>query len=173
MLETQRLVLRPFEPGDLEAYAAIRSKPSVARFLPGGEAGARDAGARIRASETPWGRDVWASGGFAPWAVIEKASAQLIGHLGLRYLAEVADTELLYMIDEPWWGRGLVTEGGLAAVDFARDRLGKDRLLAFVVPDNCGSISVVRKLGFRVDGQQSIFGLDMVRYVLNLGRGPG
>jgi len=30
----------------------------------------------------------------------------MIGHLGLRYLAEVADTELLYMIDEPWWAGG-------------------------------------------------------------------
>jgi len=38
MLETQRLVLRPFEPGDLEAYAAIRSNRRSPDFLPGGEA---------------------------------------------------------------------------------------------------------------------------------------
>jgi RimJ/RimL family protein N-acetyltransferase len=62
---------------------------------------------------------------------------------------------------------GLATEGGRAAVDFARDRLGLTALVAFAVPENAGSIAVMRKLGFRYDGQQSIFGLDAVRYVLN------
>jgi len=118
MPETQRLYLRPFEPADLEAYAVIRSRPSTARFLPGGEAGAKATASGVR---TLWGHDAWTAGGYAPWAVVEKISSQLIGHLGLRYLPEIQETELLYMIDEPWWGRGLATEGGRAAVDFARD----------------------------------------------------
>jgi RimJ/RimL family protein N-acetyltransferase len=32
-LETGRLVLRPFEPGDLEGLFAFHSLPEVARFL--------------------------------------------------------------------------------------------------------------------------------------------
>jgi len=168
MLETERLWLRPFEPGDLETYAAIRSKPPVARFLPGGEAGADAAAERVRAAGTIWGRDAWNEGGYAPWAVIVKSGATLIGHLGLRHLPEIDETELLYMIDQPWWGRGLVTEGGRAALQFARDRLGLSRLVAFALPENRGSIAVMRKLGFRDDGAQFIFGLDVVRHVLDL-----
>lgn len=168
MIETQRLLLRPFEPGDQEAYAAIRSRPSNARYLPGGEAGANDAGLRVWAAGTPWGHDAWNAGGFAPWAVIEKGSSLLIGHLGLRFLPEIGETELLYLIDEPRWGRGLATEGGRAAVDFARDRLGLKRLVAFALPGNAGSIAVMRKLGFHFEGEQAIFGLDTVRYALNL-----
>ncbi len=164
MIETHRLYLRPFEPADIDAYRLIRGKPSVARFLPGGEAGARDAATKLR---RVWGADAWTPPGFAPWAAIEKASQRLIGHLGLRYLPEIKETELLYMIDEPWWGMGLATEGGHAAVSFARDQLGLAALVAFAVPENAGSIAVMRKLGFRYDGQQSIFGLDAVRYVLN------
>jgi ribosomal-protein-alanine N-acetyltransferase len=170
VLETQRLYLRPFEPGDLEPYAEIRSRPSVARFLPGGAAGASDAANKVRTGGSPWGRDAWNAGGFAPWAVVEKSSTRLIGHLGLRYLSEISETELLYMIDEPWWGQGLAAEGGHAALRFARDRLGLDRVVAFAVPENGGSIAVMRKLEFRFDGEQSIFGLDAVRYVLNLVR---
>jgi [ribosomal protein S5]-alanine N-acetyltransferase len=168
MIETDRLILRPFEPDDLEAYAAIRSRPANARFLPGGEAGASDAGDRVRANGTPWGLAAWNAGGFAPWAVIEKSSTRLIGHLGLRYLPEIDETELLYLIDEPWWGKGFATEGGHAAVRFARDRLGARRLVAFALPENGASIAVMRKLGFRFDGKQSIFGLDAERYVLDL-----
>ena len=165
MPETQRLYLRPFEPADLEAYAVIRSRPSNARYLPGGEAGAKAAAGRVR---TLWGHDAWIEGGYAPWAVVEKSSARLIGHLGLRFLPEIEETELRYMIDEPWWGRGLATEGGRAAVDFARDRLGLNRLLAFASRDNRASIAVMHKLGFRFEGDQSIFGLDAVRHALTL-----
>jgi ribosomal-protein-alanine N-acetyltransferase len=92
----------------------------------------------------------------------------LIGHLGLRYLSDIAETELLYMIDEPWWGKGLATEGGRAAVDFARDRLHLNYLVAFALPENAASIAVMRRLGFRFEREQAIFGLNAMRYVLNL-----
>jgi len=166
--QTRRLFLRPFEPADLEPYAEIRSSPSVARFLPGGEPGAKSAADKVRAGWTPWGRDAWNAGRYAPWAVIETSNSRLIGHLGLRFLADIGETELLYMIDEPWWKKGLATEGGQAAVAFARDRLGLKRLVAFVLPENNASIAVLGKLGFRHDGAQSIFGLNAVRYVLSL-----
>jgi RimJ/RimL family protein N-acetyltransferase len=166
MIETRRLLLRPFEPGDLEPYLAIRSRPSNARFLPGGEAGATDVAVRARAIATPWGKDAWKAHGYAPWAVVEKVSMRLIGHLGLRYLPEISETELLHLIDEPWWGRGLATEGGQAAVAFARERFDIFRLVAFVLPENAASIAVLRKLGFHCDGEQAIFGLNAVRYVL-------
>jgi RimJ/RimL family protein N-acetyltransferase len=169
MPETKRLCLRPFEPSDLDAYAVIRSRPSNARYLPGGEAGAKAAGGRV---QNLWGHDAWTNGGYAPWAVVEKSSSRLIGHLGLRFLPEIQETELLYMIDEPWWGRGLATEGGHAAVEFARDQLGLRGLVAFALPENGGSIAVMRKLGFRFEGEQSIFGLDAVRYGLNLTTAP-
>ena len=166
IIETARLKLRPFEDADLEAYAAIRGKASVARFLPGGSAGAPDAAARVLASGSPWTGAAWVDGGFAPWAVIEKSSARLIGHLGLRHLPEIGETELLYLLDEPWWGQGLVTEGGRGAVAFAQERLLLDHLVAFAVAENHASIAVMRKLGFRPDGEQAIFGLRALRYVL-------
>ena len=66
--------------------------------------------------------------------------------------------------------RRKATEGGQAAVGFARDRLGLSRLVAFALPENGASIAVMRRLGFRHDGEQSIFGLNAVRYVLVLAR---
>jgi RimJ/RimL family protein N-acetyltransferase len=164
MIETERLLLRPFEPDDLEAYVAIRSRPSNARFLPDAEAEA----IRARAAVNPWGRGAWQAGGFAPWAAVEKTSGRLIGHLGVRYLPGINETELLYLIDAPWWGLGLATEGGHAAVRFAQGRLGIRRLVAFALPENGASIAVMRKLGFRFEGEQSIFGLDVARYKLSL-----
>ncbi|TCZ61091.1 GNAT family N-acetyltransferase [Roseicella aquatilis] len=49
-VETARLLLRPFEPADVAAYAAIRATPEVMRHMPGGAAraaAARDHGLRV------------------------------------------------------------------------------------------------------------------------------
>jgi RimJ/RimL family protein N-acetyltransferase len=47
--------------------------------------------------------------------------------------------------------------------------LGLKRLVAFAWPGNGASIAVMRKLGFVLEAEQSIFGLDAVQYALTLG----
>ena len=57
-------------------------------------------------------------------------SGALIGHVGLRLLDEMnGETEILYMLDSAYWGRGLATEGALAARDYGFDQLKLKRLM--------------------------------------------
>lgn len=56
-------------------------------------------------------------------------------------------------------------------MDFARERLALSRLIAFSSRENGAPVAVMRKLGFRLEGAQSIFGLDADRYALNLADG--
>lgn len=168
-LRTARLRLRPFRPEDLPAYTAIRAHPATARFLPGGASAVTEAAERARRAIEAWNREAWASGGYAPWAVehIENGG-RLIGHLGLRHLPEIGETELAYLLEPPAWGQGFATEGGRAAIDFARDRLGLSYLVALAIPDNTASIAVMRRCGFDLEGSIRIFGIDGVRYGLHL-----
>ena len=130
-IETSRLTLRPFALGDIDAYAAIRAKPEVVRFLSGGEAAAAQAheiaDRTVRACLAAWSDGP----GYGPWAVVETSSGRLIGHLGLRWLPELGgETELLYLLyllyllDSAAWGRGYATEGALAALDYGSARSG-------------------------------------------------
>ena len=168
MIETERLLLRPFRPSDLEAYAAIRAKPEVVRFLPGGaESAARAdeiAARSVSLFERLWREDP----GYGPWAAIESASGRLVGHLGLRQLPELdGETEILYLLDSAVWGRGYATEGAAAARDYAFGPLGLARLIALALPENAASLRVMEKIGMRrEDGTVEAFGLELVRCVL-------
>lgn len=100
-LHTGRLTLRPFTATDTPAYAAIRAKPQVVRYLMGGAETARRA-QEIAAERVAVFADMWKEpGGFGPWAVIERASGRLIGHGGLWCWEGLGDApELLYMLDD-------------------------------------------------------------------------
>ncbi|MEM8796233.1 MAG: GNAT family N-acetyltransferase, partial [Pseudomonadota bacterium] len=84
-IRTDRLLLRTFEQTDVEAYAAIRAKPEVVRYLPDG----KDTVNRAReiAEKTVAGfAGLWSERngkGYGPWAVVHRSSGKLIGHLGL------------------------------------------------------------------------------------------
>ena len=166
-IRTARLLLRPFREEDLAAYTAIRADPETARYLPGGTAGVADAPERARRTIDSWGAGAWADRGYAPWAVEHVGNGgRLIGHLGLRHLPEIGETELLYLLERPTWGRGFATEGARAAIAFARDRLALACLVALAIPQHAASIAVLRRCGFALEGPIRIFGIDGVRYGL-------
>ena len=165
---TARLLLRPFRPDDLSAYTAIRADPETARYLPGGGSGAADAPERARSTIAAWGAGAWECDGYAPWAVERVEDGRLIGHLGLRHLPEIGETELLYLLERSAWGQGFATEGARAAIAFARDGLGLACLVALALPGNAASIAVMRRCGFAHEGLIRIFGIDAVRYGLRL-----
>jgi len=165
MIETARLLLRPFQADDLAAYTAIRAKPEVLRYLPGGEARAVEAKAvaeRVITLFTVTGEHP------LPWAVVEKSSARLIGHLGLRRLPDFnGDVELLYMLDSEFWGRGFATEGARAALDYGFNDLKLDRIIGLVLAENQASQAVLRKAGMvRTPEPVHAFGLTLTLYEL-------
>ena len=166
MIVTEHLVLRPFEPGDIAAYAAIRAKPEVVRYLPGGTDSAATAQADAERL-VPMFAAAWRDPGYGPWAVVERATDRLIGHAGLRHLPELdGETEILYMLDSACWGRGYATEAARAACDYGFETLGLDRLIALALPENAGSIRVMQKLGMTAEGPFEAFGISGIRYAL-------
>jgi RimJ/RimL family protein N-acetyltransferase/catechol 2,3-dioxygenase-like lactoylglutathione lyase family enzyme len=169
-VETQRLILRPFEPGDVAAYATIRAKSHVVRFLPGGPERAQQAREVAERLVPEWAR-AWREGvGYGPWAAIDRASGRLLGHLGLRHLPELEGaTEILYMLDDRAWGKGIATEGATAARDFAFARLALPRVMAMALPGNIGSVRVMEHIGLRYDGMVEAFGVTGIRFAMTRG----
>ena len=87
----------------------------MTRFLPSHTEDAAEAVRRADATIAAF-REAWERDGYGPWAVVERASGRLVGHLGLRRLSESGETELLFLIDPDAQGRGYATEGGRAAL---------------------------------------------------------
>ena len=89
--------------------------------------------------------------GYGRWACVDKASGEVIGFAGLKYLEELQGTDLGYRLLPSYWGRGLATEAALASIDYGFQQLRLPRLLGLVDPENTRSVRVLEKTGFLFD----------------------
>lgn len=165
ILETPRLVLREFTLADAEALYRLNSDPAVVRYAEGKIMDNVDEAREIlvRAPLADYARH-----DYGRWAMVLKDSGEVIGFRGVKYIAELGENELGYRLKREHRGRGLATEAARAAVAYARDALGLDRLIALIDPANAASIRVAEKVGMRPGGTARFTGMDCQRYELDL-----
>lgn len=156
VIETGRLVLRRFTTDDLEAFYQLGSRPEIIRYAQATPLASREQALEFMRA-APF-RD-YATYGYGRFACVWKATGEVIGFSGVKYVPEIGETELGYRFLPEYWGLGLATEAGEASIGFARTTLGLVRLVAMVHPDNVASARVVAKLGFAVEKQLRYSGL--------------
>ncbi|MBA2736909.1 MAG: GNAT family N-acetyltransferase [Pyrinomonadaceae bacterium] len=161
-LQTQRTVLRMFTPDDLDALAAIFGNANVMKYL-----GLDCKPIAREETETAILSMIkhWKERNFGRWAVINKEDKRLIGCAGFRSFEEIA--ELFYILDEPYWGKGLATEIAGECLRFGFEERGLNQIIAFTRPENAASRKVLDKINMRFDGEITVFGVEAVRYVFN------
>jgi len=144
ILETERLLLRTWEPDDASAAFAIWGDSEVMRYV-GEPLADLDAARRTlyRAVEAQQRH------GVCLWAVVEKASEEVVGACGFHLAGQGPELELAYHFKPLHWGRGFATEATRACVLYAREKLGATRIIAGVMPENSASRRVLEKVGFR------------------------
>jgi RimJ/RimL family protein N-acetyltransferase len=147
-VETERLLLRPWRPDDVEALVPLFAEPAM-WWHPFRRGLTRDETERfverqIRHRETH---------GFGMWAAQLRDGGDLIGIIGLAvpvWLPEVLPAvEVGWRLHPSAWGRGLATEGGQASLQHGFDVVGLDRIISIFDPDNVASGRVMAKLGMR------------------------
>ena len=149
-IATPRLLLRVPRAADLDPWAEMMTDEEVARFI----GGVTPRPVAWRALMTMIG--AWHATGFAMFSVIEKATGRWVGRLGPWMPEGWPGPEVGWAIVRDCWGRGYATEGSAAAIDWAFDHLGWDRVIHSISPDNVASQAVARKLGSRNLGPGSL-----------------
>ena len=164
-IETERLLLRQWREGDLEAYARICADPEVMRYLPA------TLGREESAEQMAWFERHWEERGFGLWAVEEKASGEFIGFIGLVYHdgwpKGEHKTEVGWRLGRAHWGRGLATEGALASVRYGFEGLGLERIISITLPENAASRRVMEKAGLTYRGETHWRGQDVIWYAID------
>lgn len=141
-LLTERLVLRPTVPDDVERALEIRSDREVARNL---------ASATIPPDTqkmTDWfagHAQEWREGSAYRFAIT--LEDRLIGVCDIFDIAD-GEGEIGYWLDRAVWGRGYGLEAARRLVQFGVEDLGLTSLLAGCADDNAGSSAIIRRLGF-------------------------
>jgi [ribosomal protein S5]-alanine N-acetyltransferase len=153
LLETPRLLLRPFGPGDAESIHPIYSDPVVMRYVATGPMSDLLITERLLDDYNAHQQ----RHGYSFWAVVERVSGQLIGDAGL-YRTPAGEVELGYTLGAAWWGRGYATEAASRWVSVAFDELGINEVVALAEPANVASLHVLKKLGLVRDGERIAFG---------------
>lgn len=149
---TQRIELREFRPDDEAAVHAYGSDPEVTRYLswgPNSEENTRRFLKRaVRAANERPRRDY-------EFAIVERATEQLIGGCGLRSArAEYHEYALGYCLRRDRWGAGVATEVVRALTNCGMRALRAHRIFALVDAENLASCRLLERLGYRMEGEQ-------------------
>jgi RimJ/RimL family protein N-acetyltransferase len=151
-LRTERLLMRGFRDDDIDAWAEISADAEVTRWV-----GERDGLTRAEA----WRRMAyfvghWELRGCGQWALLERASGELVGRAGLYHPEGWPGLEVGWLVARRFWGKGYAPEAGRAAMDWARDALGADHIISLILDENHRSARVAEKLGMTLEGRTRI-----------------
>lgn len=96
--------------------------------------------------------DGWRQREACVFAIIESASAQFAGCMGLHPEPAHQRAEVGYWIGLPYWGRGLATAALQLIIEFGFGELGLNRIAAGHFPYNPASGRVMQKAKMRYEG---------------------
>lgn len=147
LLETTRLRLRRFVPGDLDRLVELDADPEVMRYISFGEPTPRERYEREIMPRLLGSCAAHPLLGY--WAAETREDAAFVGWFHLRPdRYDAGEQELGYRLRRAAWGRGLATEGGRALVAHGFGPVGADKLSARTLVVNQGSRRVMEKCGF-------------------------
>ena len=148
-IRTERLLLRPFEPDDLDDLHAYLGLPEVARFLYTESAIDRQASHLTLERKARQG-EISAEGDTLSLAVVEMASGRVIGDVLLHYLSAVhGQGEIGFVFNPQYHGRGLAGEAAAVLLDIGFGPLGLHRIVARCDARNLASSRLMERLGMR------------------------
>ncbi|MBK8902187.1 MAG: GNAT family N-acetyltransferase [Anaerolineaceae bacterium] len=144
LIETERLVLRPFQPHHLPDLHKMYGDAPTMRFMP----------SLPHTDLATTEREVAQQMSHADahlWVVCLKESDEAIGVV--NYLGGTRVPGMGYIIRREFWGQGITAEACRAALAYGFDEIGFDRVELWIDTTNYASQRVAQKLNFRVKGR--------------------
>jgi RimJ/RimL family protein N-acetyltransferase len=143
--ETERLLLRTWDPEDLEEFIRHTNTEPVMRWLGGVWPREKHEAAfgRIQKYQREYGHTFW--------LVERKSDGALLGFCGLKRVnSEGApfpgEMEVGWRLREEAWGQGYAKEAAIASIDLAFEKFGAPHVVALTVTQNEASQGLMKRL---------------------------
>ena len=150
MLQTERLILRPFQPDDAPAvqrlagaYEVALNTLSIPHPYPEGAAAEW-----IASTEKAFEEEKLLN-----FAIIVRETGEIAGSIGLKMTPAHDKAEIGYWIGVPYWNRGYATEAGKALIDYGFREWNLNRIDAGHFDRNPSSGRVMQKMGMQYEGR--------------------
>jgi [ribosomal protein S5]-alanine N-acetyltransferase len=163
-LTTAQLTLRPMVAGDAATLHRIYQSEGVLQYFPIPAPPPLEKMERFVAFQ----QRHWEQHGYGNWGVLPAGEQEIVGWAGLQFLPELDETEVGFLLDRPFWGRGYATQAALAALQFGFERCGLEHIIALVHPDNAASQRVIAKCGMAYQETLALWGIELQRYRLEM-----
>ena len=146
-IETERLVLRPYELGDLTDAMCVLGDPLTMSFYqqPYTEKQVRDFICRNVAT--------FKEGGYGLFAVIEKETETFAGDCGITIqdIDGAKEFEIGYRLGRQHWGQGYAPEAAAAVRDYGFQALSLKKLCSYMPSNHTQSRRVAEKIGMKIE----------------------
>jgi RimJ/RimL family protein N-acetyltransferase len=166
MIETERLLLRPWREGDRAPYLATCNTPAVTEHVggPASEAQIDAAIARIHACQ--------AARGHCYWAIERAADGAFLGYCGLRVAEDPGaaidgEIEIGWRLREDAWGQGYALEAARASLAWGSANLSADRIVAITNVGNIGCLKLIERLGMQRREELDFSSADDSRWIVH------
>lgn len=160
-IETPRLLLRLPQAADAPALLEIHEHPEVTKYVvtggtPGGITGAWRSIAMMLGH--------WQLRGYGQWTVVDKATGEIVGRVGLWNPEGWPGVELGWITRRSRWGEGLATEAARASLDWAWAHTDTHHIISIIDHDNIASIRVAEKIGETLEDSDARNGSPVLTY---------
>jgi RimJ/RimL family protein N-acetyltransferase len=149
-IETPRLLLRVPDAADAEPFMEVFWDPEVV------------ANKQVTLTEAPGDIELarrktqslithWTTRGYGLWTVVEQATGQVIGCVGLQQWTNWPGIELAWAIHRARRNQGFATEAALAALNWTWSETSIDHLISLINANDERSMRVATKIGERFE----------------------
>lgn len=126
---------------DFEEFSAMHCDKEVMEFL----GGVQERAVTWRSFNAYVGS--WYLYGFAMFSMIDKITGKWLGRIGPIYPLEWPEKEVGWGIIKSAQGKGFAREAAVATMDYAFDKLGWEKVIHAIAPDNIPSQNLAKRLG--------------------------
>ncbi len=144
MIETKRLMLRPFDCNDLDIIMKLYSDEEIMKYIPLPVMDPEMAQQHLQKIVIGWSDVPQVN---YEMAVLKKETGEKIGRAEITRNYQEESAMIGWILSKDNWGKGYATEITNALIQYCFDTLQVHRVYALCHPDNIASWSVMEKCG--------------------------
>lgn len=143
IIETERLILREFEPQDAAVFYKLNEDIEVIQYTGDVAFHSLDEAISFFKNYSDYKRN-----GFGRWSVVLKSNQEVIGWCGLK-LHDDKLVDIGYRFFKKYWSKGYATESAAACIKYGFNELNLSSIIGRTMSENIGSVKVLEKIGLK------------------------